>query len=218
MNLALKIYLLIKYFMGFINPNFLDYFEQMLQDCDSILDLGCGHKSRIRLLKKRKKYTLGVDIYEKYIEMSKKKNLHDDYLVLDILKIDEKKTPKSFDCVLLLDVVEHLEKLEAIKLIRKCEKIAKKKVVISTPNGFLPQYEYHGNIYQIHKSGWNLKIFKKMNFKICGFYGLKYLKGERGHIKFRPFLFWDCFSVISYLFTWIFPQFSFLLLCVKNVE
>lgn len=162
-------------------------------------------------------YTVGIDIFEKYIELSKKKKIHDEYILLDILNIDSKFSSNSFDCVILMDVIEHLKKSDGIKLIQKMEKIAKKKIIIFTPNGFLPQHEFHNNIYQIHKSAWNVNIFRKMNFKIYGIHGLKFIRGELAHVKRRPIEFWGDISVISYLFVKSFPKFTFQLFCVKNL-
>ncbi|MFX1593132.1 MAG: class I SAM-dependent methyltransferase [Promethearchaeota archaeon] len=192
--------------------------DLLIQDCDSLLDLGCGMNSPLSKLKKRNnRYSLGVDIYEKYIEISKRRNIHNDYLLLDILEIDKKVPPKSFDCVLLIDVIEHLEKLDGIKILKKSEKIALKKIIIFTPNGFLHQKKYHNNIFQIHKSGWDFRIFKKLKYRVFGINGLKFIRGEKSNIKYRPIKFWYLVSKISNKFVKFFPQFAFHLLCIKEV-
>ncbi len=210
-NLIARIYKLFKI-------NFVDLLEKIISDCDTVLDLGCGSNSPIGKLRKKKMFTLGVDIFEKYIDISKKKKIHDDYLLLNILNIDKKISINSFDCVLLLDVVEHLEKMEAIQLIKKAEKIAKKKVIISTPNEYLHQSEYSNNIYQIHKSGWDFKIFKKLNFKIYGVNGLKFIKSEMSKIKYKPLTVWYQISMFSNLFVKRFPQSAYQFLCIKKLN
>lgn len=197
--------------------NYTNLLERLIQDCDTVIDLGCGYDSKLGKIKKRKKFSLGVDIFEKYIEISKKKKIHDKYLLLNILDIDKKISQKSFDCVMLLEVIEHLEKIDGIKLIKKMERIARKKIIISTPNGYIHQSKYDYNIYQIHKSGWELKLFRKLNFKIYGVRGLKYIKGERNNIKYKPIKFWNLISIISNLFVIKFPQFAYQLICVKKL-
>lgn len=199
------------------NIDYVSMFEKLIQNCDIILDLGCGMNSPLGRLKKRKNYTVGVDIFEKYIDISKKKEIHDKYLLLNVLDIDKEISPKSFDCVILLEVIEHLKKLNGIKLIKKMERIATKKIIISTPNDYLQQYKYHNNIYQIHKSGWDLKILKKMNFHIYGIDGLKYFRGEAANIKYRPVVLWSLISYISSIFVKYFPIFAFQLFCVKEL-
>ncbi|HWP41979.1 MAG TPA: class I SAM-dependent methyltransferase, partial [Blastocatellia bacterium] len=64
--------------------------------------------------------------------------------------------------VFLLDVIEHLEKEESLKLLRATEQIARQQVIIFTPLGFLPQehpdgkdhWGMEGGSWQTHKSGW----------------------------------------------------------------
>jgi len=75
----------------------------------------------------------------------------------------------SFDCVLASDVIEHFSKEEGYKLIEMMEKIARRKVIIYTPNGFLKQGEYDNNPWQVHKSGWNVKEMKKFFLRFLHF-------------------------------------------------
>jgi len=56
----------------------------------------------------------------------------------DVRKLPFKQ--KSFDTVLCMEVIEHLEKEEAIRLIEDMEKIARKKIIITTPVGFWEDY------------------------------------------------------------------------------
>ncbi len=42
----------------------------------------------------------------------------------------------SFDAVIMLEVAEHLEEQKVFEVLRKLEKWAREKVIISTPNGF----------------------------------------------------------------------------------
>jgi hypothetical protein len=69
----------------------------------------------------------------------------------------------SVDSVFLLDVIEHLEREDGVALLRQCERIARRQIVVYTPLGFLRQeYEegdtdawgLHGGAWQRHRSGW----------------------------------------------------------------
>ena len=215
-NLVSKILKLIDFFISPLDVVYLVELKKHINHCSTIIDLGCGPRSPLRKIKKEETYALGVDIFEKYIEISKKRKIHDDYLLLNILNIDDKISPKSYDCVLLLDVLEHLTILDGIKLIKTIEKIARKKIIIFTPNGFLEQPKYHNNIYQVHLSGWNVKLLRKMGFKIYGIEGLKFIRGIGSIIKYRPFEVWVRISKLSKLFVKYFPQFAFELLCIKE--
>ena len=134
---------------------------------DCILDLGCGIMAAILdtcptyLKNKLKcKFIVGVDVFRSYLEEIKDKrgiaainlSIRDLSMFLD----------KSFDIVLLLDVVEHLEQDEAEKLILGAERIARKKVIIYTPSYFYDNVQHEkehfpycglgDNPYQGHKS------------------------------------------------------------------
>ena len=201
-----------------INYGFIRFLEKKIRNCDTILDLGCGYQSPIGLIKNKKFTSVGVDIFEKYIDISRKKKIHDNYITCNFMDIDNFVAPKSFDCVILLEVIEHLDKIDAIKLLKKIENIAIKRIIISSPNGFLSQEMYHNNIYQIHKSGWNQKFFKRLNFKVFGIGGLKWLRVERGEMKFKYNKAITLIFLLSIFFMKYLPQFAFQLLAVKKLK
>jgi len=200
-----------------IFPSFVFYLEKELKNCNSILDLGCGPNSPIKDLK-NKPYSVGVDIFQPSINKSKKKRIHNQYFKMDVLKIDKKFKPKSFDCVIAIDLIEHLTKRTGIILIKKMERIARKKIIIFTPNGFLKQHEYDNNLNQVHISGWSVSEMRKMKFKVIGFNGFKKLRGEKGEIKLKPKLFWLIVSDFSQFFLKNNPEKAFQLLCVKEIK
>lgn len=135
--------------------------QNLLLDCNSILDVGCGSNSPIQFFSKNM-YSVGIDVFAPSIEESKNKGIHNKYYKMGVLDIGSKFSDNSFDCVLASDLIEHLEKKEGLKLIKLMEKIAKKKIIIFTPNGYLPQGECENNPYQEHKSGWTyLEMQKK---------------------------------------------------------
>ena len=137
--------------------------------------------------------------------------------VLNVLELTKHFKDKSFDCVVALDLIEHLTKEEGAKLLKDIERIAKKKVVIFTPNGFVPQGEYDGNTYQIHKSGWGFKEMEKKGYKVYGLNGLKVLRGEYAKVKLKPEALWERISYGSRLLTKAIPSASYQILAVKSV-
>jgi len=62
------------------------------------------------------------------------------------------------DAVYLLDVLEHMHKVDGMDVIELAQKCAKKQVVIFTPKGFTEQTEdvwnLGGEYWQTHRSGW----------------------------------------------------------------
>jgi cyclopropane fatty-acyl-phospholipid synthase-like methyltransferase len=109
------------------------YLKKELSDCDSVLDLGCGSHSSIQCC--NIPFSVGVELFEPYLMESKKKKIHNQYIKADIRKVEFE--PKSFDAVVVLDVLEHLSKEDGYKLIEKMERWARQKVIIFTPNGYV---------------------------------------------------------------------------------
>lgn len=188
-----------------------------LSGVKSVLDVGCGYDSP--LAKLRKTFTSeGIDIFRKNIILSRKYHMHDKHKVGDIRKLSRIFKPKSFDAVIALDVIEHVTKKEAIKLIKSCERIAIKKVILVTPNGFYEQGELFNNPYQAHHSGWNQEDLKKLGYQVNGLRGFKYLWGKNADIKYKPWLFWGFVTFASQFIFYYFPSWSFDLLAVKNIN
>lgn len=191
--------------------------ERKLYLCKTVLDVGCGNISPLKNIKKVF-WSEGIDIFKPYIIESKKKRIHNSYKVADIRKLDKLYRPKSFDAVVALDVIEHLNKREGKKLLFAMEKIAKKMVILLTPNGVNEQNSYDDNPYQIHKSGWNRDELEKLGYKVYGLRGLKCLRNQYAGIKYKPYFFWGFLSFISEIIFYPFPSLSFDLFAVKNIR
>jgi predicted TPR repeat methyltransferase len=163
--------------------------ENILFDCESILDVGCGvtQNSPLLHIAPKMKKVVGIDLFEPSIEKNKKDMVYSEYHLADAMAIGDMFDENSFDCIVATDLLEHLSALEGLKFLEMAKKIAKKKVIIFTPNGYINQEPYDNNIYQIHKSGWSVSKLKAQGFhKIYGINGLKILRGEEARIKFKP--------------------------------
>jgi predicted TPR repeat methyltransferase len=198
-----------------IIPDFLSELKEAVGGCETLLDVGCGNNSIVNKLPKEI-YSVGVDLHKPSIEKSKEQGIHNEYYEIDVLDIEKQFLSKSFDCVLALDLIEHLTKKEGLNLLEMMETIARKKVIVFTPNGFLPQGEYDNNPNQIHKSGWEVEEMKMQGYDIIGINGWKPLRGEYANIKFRPRWFWGIVSDITQFFIRNHPEYAFQILCVKK--
>lgn len=191
--------------------------SRLLRDCYSVVDLGCGECSP--LIRVKKHFTsIGVDAYQPSIAKSRKLKIHDRYIQCNLLSVDKKIKPKSFDAVLMLDVVEHFSKRDGLQLIKGAESIARKKVVVLTPNGFYRQDELGGNPYQVHKSGWKLIDFQKLGFSVRGLRGWKALRREYATIYLKPWLFWALLAFFSEPLLYYWPEASYHFLAVKRIN
>lgn len=188
-----------------------------LRGCTSVLDVGCGAYSTLAYIPKTFK-SVGIDIYKPAIANSKKHEIHDSYVIGDAAHLERYFKPKSFDAVVALDIVEHVPKRAAYAMISQMEKIARKKVIILTPNGFRHQHAFEGNPYQTHKSGWTTDEFVKLGYSVSGLRGLKYLRKELARIRFRPWIVWAPITFVSEPIFRLFPEASFHLFAVKTLR
>lgn len=132
----------------------------------SVLDVACGLSLKSKFLDIP--IRVGVDIYEEYFN-----HIESDvpYVVIkhDVRKLEEIFVPKSFDIVIALDIIEHLEKEESLLMIAQCERIARKAVILETPNGYVPQnldvQGHGGHEWQTHRCGWEIAELEKMGYK-----------------------------------------------------
>lgn len=202
----------IKSFYHSVFPTYIHLLSREISTSKSLIEFGSGRSSPLKHIKFKGK-SVGIDIDDESIKMSRKQKIHSDYIKGDVLK---HKIKSKFDCALALDLIEHLKKKDGHKLIAKMLSVSDKKVIIFTPNGFLPQAEKYGNPYQKHLSGWTVEDFRKMGFKVYGVNGLKFLRKEEAKIRFYPKFFWTAVSEASQLIAYFFPKLAFQILAVKK--
>lgn len=204
---------LIKPFYRKIFKDHVYFLKRELQGCNSVLDLGCGADSSLQYCKVP--FSLGVELFGPYIEESKQKKIHTQYLKEDITKVVF--SDKSFDAVILIDVLEHLEKEEGLALIQKAERWAKKKIVVFTPNGFVKQDDFDRNPLQGHQSGWSVGELEQLGFKAFGLNGFKKLRGERAAFRYRPYFLTRLVSEASQTVVYYYPKLAFHIFAVKKI-
>ena len=195
-------------------PDWVEHLKKELSGCNTVLDLGCGYNSLIQYC--NVPFSVGVELFEPYLEESKKKAIHTGYIKADIREIEFK--PKSFDAAIAIEVLEHLTKQEGYELLRKMTRWAKKKVIIQTPNSYLWQDGYDSNPLQEHKSGWNSVELKNLDFKVSGMNGWKRLRGYKASMKYSPPFLWARISDLTQKITYHYPKLAFQLFAVKQIE
>ncbi len=202
-------------------PSTRDIFDGLLiselKHCHSLLDIGCGPSSPFGRIKNELNldlYSIGVDNFDPYIEISKRNRIHSEYIKSDILSINY--PDKNFDCAILIDVIEHFNKEDFLNFLPKLEKMVK-KIIIMTPNGFVKQDEYDGNFLQVHKSGWTVKEMEHLGFKCFGISGIKFLRREKALTIIRPIVLGNIISDITEQFVYNRPELAYHLMCIKNI-
>jgi Methyltransferase domain len=184
-----------------------------LGDCRTAVDLGCGQSSPLPFC--GVPYAVGVDVYRGYFEDSgRRAHGHSAYIEADVRRVEFRE--RSIDAVLALEVVEHLPKQDGWALIERMERWARRKVIISTPNGFVPQRPDDKNVHQEHLSGWLPEEFTARGYRVCGFSGWKRLRDDDSQLKYRPEFVWQRVVDITQLITYRLPRLAFQFYAVKE--
>jgi len=200
--------------------------KQFDKKTQSVLDLGCGQGWRMRAIKdaQGKKELLarsvGVDGFLPNVKFCRSHKIYDICIHGDIRKVRFK--PKSFDTVLLLDVLEHLSKKDGEKILNKIEAIARRQIIVFTPSGFQPQAKFivDKNPLEAHMSGWSSDEMRKRGYKVRGVNGIRCLRKESALIRFSGMMEYVALflSISSQPFVYFLPDFAYQMLCVKQIK
>lgn len=109
---------------------------------DIILDLGCGIMQATTGIYDGKKSIkcktiLGVELHDVYLDKVK---LYYPTIKMNVLDI-HRFVDNSYDVILCIDVLEHLELDDATYLLKQMKKIARRTVIIYTPR----EFDYNGD-------------------------------------------------------------------------
>lgn len=219
-----NIRVLFKTFPRFAQATFILEIEKHLSECKSIIDVGCGNNSPLKLFD-GKYTTLGIDGYKPAIDESKRASIHDKYVVGDIRRLDKFVGIKSYDAAIALDVIEHLKKDDGYIMLKNMERAARKKVILVTPNGFVPQFNKDNGL-QAHLSGWTVEDFEALGYKVEGIYGTKLcnvFRNDEAELRWRPQVLWKLVwgilvEITHFGFTKRHPKYSIALLAVKDLQ
>jgi SAM-dependent methyltransferase len=182
--------------------------------CQSVLDLGCGPLSPTRLL--RFAHATAVEGFAPALEAARSAGTHTEYVLADVRTIGTLFTPKQFDCCIALDLIEHLSREDGIALLRTMESLARRKVILFTPNGFLPQASHEGDL-QEHLSGWTPEQMRALGYRVYGMHGHRALRGEEHRHRIRPKVFSGLLSLLTHgVWTGRHPEAASAILCVKE--
>lgn len=138
---------------GWSSPNGKKEIKEWIEkqnDIKTIVDVGPGQGTYAKLLGDKYNW-IGIEAWKPYIEKYNLKDLYKEIIISDIKELNE--FPKA-DCIIFGDVLEHLYKFQAIKIIGKAEAIYK-HVIISIPLGSLEQGSLENNSFETHLSNWS---------------------------------------------------------------
>ena len=185
----------------------------------SLLDVGCGNGRVMKFINKHKRFfSVGVDIFELAIREAQRQESHDGYVLCDVQQLPFQR--KSFDIVLCMEVLEHLERNEGVVLLQTLEEIARMQIIITTPVGLYKQDAFNGNLYQQHKSIWSPNELKRLGFKVRGVQ-IRGINFTTGLLSRLPRLLRIPIHIAWYLagpFVYFLPQLSGDMICSKKLD
>ena len=135
---------------------------------ESVLDLGCG---TLAPTGRFGSMHLAVDCFEPYRATLKasERGRQDGTRIGAIPEVMDSIASKSWDLVMLLDVIEHLDKPDAVLALTLARNIARCRVVIFTPDGPVAQGgldDGHGhNAAQAHRCSFTRDELDAMGFE-----------------------------------------------------
>jgi len=185
-------------------------------DCESVLDVGCGVSFTLRQL--GVPHPVGAEGYAPSVAEATRLKTHDQIVACDVRDLARYFQPRQFDACYAGDVIEHLSKADGLKFAADLERIARKRVALFTPNGFLPQKHASQDDLQEHLSGWETAEMERLGYQVTGLLGPQSLRGEYHKLKRRPAAFWGLVSFAAQL-TWTsrHPERAAAILCVKHL-
>lgn len=125
----------------------------LLEYCDSILDIGCASGYYTKLYSKKCNVIYGIDPNKDLIEKAKKENPEIKFIVSNAEKLPFKN--ENFDFVVLSDVLEHVENEN--KSMKEVYRVLKKngEVIITAPHKGLFRF------FDVDNYSWYARRFKR---------------------------------------------------------
>jgi 2-polyprenyl-3-methyl-5-hydroxy-6-metoxy-1,4-benzoquinol methylase len=194
------------------------YWQEVLRavgPAKTVLDVGCGADSP--LARGRFERLVGVDAFPGAVAAARARGAHDEVHEHDVRRLDELFAPGSFDAVVAVDLLEHLEPDEGATLLDSLQRLARRRVVVFTPNGFVEQGERDGNPFQMHRAGWTPAELRARGYRVTGVHGLRALRGEEAAIRLRPRRAWALVADLTQPVVRRAPRLAYHLLAVKDV-
>lgn len=189
--------------------------RKALSGCQSVLDIGCGPDSALAIFGFER--LVGFEGYAPSLEAARRKGTHHELVLGNVQDLERHFGLGKFDACIAIDVIEHLTKVEGVRMLRAMECIAARKSVILTPNGFLPQGHTDDADLQEHQSGWEPAELRELGYKVAGVLGPKNLRGEYHKLRRGPEWLWGSISLVGQvLYTRWVPSKAAAILCVKS--
>ncbi len=163
----------------------------------TVLDVGCG-RGPFKVF--RDYESTGVDIFPKSIKAAKANGNYKRLICCDVRKMDF--PAKSFDAVTCIEVIEHLNKTDALALLANMERIARKRIIIMTPWGYDKLPKGKENAYLEHLCGFDPSEFEKRGYRTKPFMAMRWRFGNKLPVVVAGYI----VSIIGRPLIWLNPE------------
>lgn len=155
-----------------INPYY--YVSEATKNGESLLSLCCG--IGLELTGLTTPNVVAVDLAPQYLEQIKDRCPQATTVQSDALEYAKEQPDNSFDVISIIDGIEHMDKKSGKQLIKEMKRIAKKKILLFTPqgpgeDGYLKNEPHNAwgvegaDHFQTHKSGWTVEELQDAGFE-----------------------------------------------------
>lgn len=125
----------------------------------TILDFGCATGDYCLELGRLGFECVGVDINEEYVKIAREKGV-DAYVIKEQVPFED----KSFDTVIIFEVLEHVQDLG--RILEEAKRVAKKNILITVPNcGSFETLKSYGLTYSHFLAVDHINFFTKKEFE-----------------------------------------------------
>lgn len=113
-----------------------------------------------------------VDIAPQYLEELKRRCAEAKTVCMDASKYIKSAESNSVDVISFIDGVEHMTKEAGLETLKHCKRVARKKVLVFTPEGYLRNEPHNAwgiegaDEHQTHKSGWEVSELEDLGYKL----------------------------------------------------
>ena len=156
--------------------------SRILHDDWRVVDVGCGPGSRSAPHALAR--AIGVDIHFSSVAQTRQEGSRIDAICASLQSLPM--ANRAVDAIVALDVIEHFVKDEALALLREFERVARRAIVLLTPNGFLPQAGTAENPFMEHRSGWSTADLAALGYSVRGINGWHSLRGAFAAPRLGP--------------------------------
>jgi hypothetical protein len=148
---------------------------RLAKGCHTQLDVGTGLMHSLE--RSPCPVRIGLDAHRPYLENRRLRDVVP--LHASALSIEELFVEDAVDLLTLIDVLEHFDRDDAVRLLGQAEVVARRRVVLFTPRGSFPQEDHDafglgGEEFQRHRSTWEPEDLTALGYSVVvmdGYHG-----------------------------------------------